>query len=65
MVDLFSISCIKIFIRQGEILRKYNVNHDFFESINTEERAYWLGFISADGCISERYNYKNNKPYVF
>ena len=42
-------------------MRKYNVNHDFFESIDTEEKAYWLGFIGADGCVSERYNYKGNK----
>jgi lambda repressor-like predicted transcriptional regulator len=24
---------------------------DFFEQIDTPEKAYWLGFISADGCI--------------
>jgi predicted transcriptional regulator len=24
---------------------------DFFEEIDTPEKAYWLGFISADGCI--------------
>lgn len=30
----------------------YTCNHDFFESIQTEEQAYWLGFISADGWIS-------------
>lgn len=27
-------------------------NYDFFENINTEQKAYWLGFIYADGCIS-------------
>lgn len=25
---------------------------DYFENINTKERAYWLGFIYADGCIN-------------
>jgi lambda repressor-like predicted transcriptional regulator len=24
---------------------------DFFDEIDTPEKAYWLGFISADGCI--------------
>lgn len=24
---------------------------DFFDQIDTPEKAYWLGFISADGCI--------------
>lgn len=31
--------------------RKYNVNHNFFEIINSEKKAYWLGFLFADGCI--------------
>ncbi len=31
--------------------RRYEVNHDYFESIDTEEKAYWLGFLFADGCI--------------
>jgi len=29
---------------------KYNEN--FFEIIDSEEKAYWLGFIAADGCIN-------------
>ena len=31
--------------------RNYKINADFFEKIDTEEKAYWLGFIMADGCI--------------
>lgn len=30
----------------------YSCNYNFFESIETEEQAYWLGFISADGWIN-------------
>lgn len=31
--------------------RKYNFNEDFFEVIDTEHKAYWLGFIVADGAV--------------
>jgi intein-encoded DNA endonuclease-like protein len=34
--------------------RKYTLNQDFFEKINTEEKAYFLGLIYSDGCL-----YKN------
>jgi len=46
--------------------RLYNLNNsnhnfspkncDFFEIIDTEEKAYWLGFIYADGCITGENN---------
>lgn len=29
--------------------RKYQYNDNFFEVIDTEDKAYWLGFIMADG----------------
>ena len=48
-------------------IRKYNLkpqtvepaitlelNHSFFEVIDTEEKAYWLGFMMADGYIIKR-----------
>lgn len=28
--------------------KKYNFNEDYFEVIDTEEKAYWLGFLYAD-----------------
>ena len=31
--------------------RKHRYNHDFFKKIESEEKAYWLGFIAADGCV--------------
>lgn len=31
--------------------KKYICNENFFENIDTEEKAYWLGFMYADGCI--------------
>lgn len=33
--------------------RKFPVNDNFFEKIDTEEKAYILGFIYADGCNHE------------
>ena len=35
----------------GYYNRRYPVRHTFFDVMDTEEKAYWLGFISADGCI--------------
>jgi DNA-binding transcriptional regulator WhiA len=34
--------------------RRYDVNHNYFDVIDTEEKAYWLGFLFADGYIRER-----------
>lgn len=36
-----------------DINRKYNVNAEYFSDINTQEKAYWLGFIWADGSIGK------------
>lgn len=37
----------------GIKLPKAHFNEYIFDSIDTEEKAYWLGFIYADGCISD------------
>lgn len=31
--------------------RKYTYNDNYFENIDDEHKAYWLGYIMADGCI--------------
>lgn len=31
--------------------KKHFFNEDYFENIDTQEKAYWLGFIYADGCV--------------
>ena len=33
--------------------RKYKLNENYFENIDSHEKAYWLGFIAADGCVYE------------
>ena len=48
----------KIKTTKGNHYRKYYHQFDYFENIDTEEKAYWLGFIFADGYIldySSRY----------
>jgi hypothetical protein len=41
---------------RGVPIRYFGYNDiDFFETIDTEEKAYWLGFIAADGCICPRF----------
>lgn len=37
--------------------RKYAINEDFFDVIDTQEKAYFLGFIFADGCNHIDANY--------
>ena len=32
--------------------QKYKINENYFSIIDTPEKAYWLGFIFADGCVS-------------
>jgi hypothetical protein len=34
--------------------RKYSLDVDFFKKIDTEDKAYWLGFLYADGCITDK-----------
>ena len=38
--------------RLGLVKSNYNYDYSFFNVIDTEEKAYWLGFISADGCVT-------------
>ena len=51
-----------IFIKNNQNMVKFNEN--IFDVIDTEEKAYWLGFIFADGYIS-KYNKNSKKDYHF
>ena len=33
--------------------RLYEINHKYFEEINTENKAYLLGLLFADGCVQQ------------
>lgn len=38
-------------------LNRYTLNESYFENINSERKAYWLGYLYADGFIGdEHYN---------
>jgi len=40
-------------------MKKYTKNDEFFKIIDTEEKAYWLGAMYADGCV------RNDKNIFF
>lgn len=44
--------------------RKHSYNEKFFEKIDTEEKAYWLGFIYADGCVYESTDKKSYRLQI-
>lgn len=44
--------------RMGLKKYPYTCDYHYFDDIDTEEKAYWLGFLTADGWISK--NDKNN-----
>ena len=41
---------------------KNNLSKNYFKNIDTENKAYWLGFIMADGCM---YEYKGQNKFQF
>lgn len=52
-----SLSPIKRTLKESGIEvtnRRYIVDDSYFDVIDTEEKAYWLGFLYADGYIRER-----------
>lgn len=38
-------------VAEPNALRRYSLDDSFFDVINSEAKAYWLGFITADGCV--------------
>jgi hypothetical protein len=48
----YNLSKLKAMRSKKEAIRKYEINEDFFATIDAEEKAYLLGFIYADGCLN-------------
>ena len=44
----------KIKTTKGNHFRKYTHDYSFFKDIDSEEKAYWLGFMFADGYIVDK-----------
>jgi intein/homing endonuclease len=42
-------------VKEGSY-RKYTLNQHYFDIIDTQDKAYWLGFLYADGCNYEDRN---------
>lgn len=45
-------------LKEKDVLRnsgstKYSFNENYFKEIDSNEKAYWIGFILADGCIKK------------
>lgn len=52
MLETLGVKTIK-----GNHYRKYFFNFDFFEKIDSDKKAYWLGFMYADGSIEKQPKY--------
>lgn len=42
-------------------MKRYTQDDTYFQKIDTERKAYWLGFLYADGCV---HDYSENQNYV-
>lgn len=53
-----SVTTLYQYLRTEGVLPNRNANPDidYFRRINTEHKAYWLGFIAADGCVLSKRN---------
>lgn len=40
------------YVTESSRRQKYEFNYDLFSVINTEEKSYWLGFLTADAYVN-------------
>lgn len=65
IANIYNVSCSAIsrFIKINNInLKKSKFDENVFDIIDTEEKAYWLGFVFADGNIS---SHTPNKKHTY
>ena len=60
IINMSPSSIRNILIKNGVTLRsnkinskKYDIDENYFENINSPQKAYWLGFIYADGYVTK------------
>lgn len=46
---------------KGKTNRTYYLDENYFEKIDSEDKAYWAGFIASDGCL---YHPKDNRQDI-
>jgi len=63
MLDISSKDYVYKILKNAGVTRNYNACHkplqrktNFFSKIDNEEKAYWLGFLYADGCVHSHNN---------
>ena len=40
-------------LSRGKYSKPVILNHDYFESIDNQRKAYWIGMLLADGCVMD------------
>lgn len=62
---LYQVKKRNINLGKTQYYRKRNLNQNYFENIDTEAKAYILGFLMADGCVTNSIKgRKVNRLYI-